>query len=312
MQNKSLQVYGARAKWLLVAALCLLAIAGCRGVDSDSGVDDGQGDLSLWITDAPAPDVEGLKITITGVQIQPTSGDPIEVVLDSPLEVDLLDLVNETEMRDEILDNYSLPVGDYDSIRLVLDETRIFLDVAGSSPGVTIPADAQDGLEVEFNVKVEDDTDLDLTIDFDVRKSLRKISDIAYELYPSLRIVRTERTGNLAGVVDEARISDSQCENGISDNEGNWVYVFSGGSANSQDIQGNDGDPLATGVVELDRSTGEYTFLIPFLPRGSYTAFFTCDGTLDDPELDNSIEMDFGNGETVEINDGETTDVSFR
>lgn len=311
MRQKSAQPDNKIIKRLLVTVLCLLAVAGCRGVDSDGGIADNAGDLSLWITDAPVQGVDRVDITITGVQIQPAEGDVIDITLDEPLRVDLLDLVDEPELREEILDDYSLPVGNYDSIRLVLDESRLVIEVAGSEFIPTIPADAQDGLQVPFNVNVEDDTDLDLTIDFDVRKSLRKISDTEYELQPSLRIVRTERTGNLTGSVAENRIRDPDCENGIDHNEGNYVYVFGGGSANFQDIQGNEGDPLATGVVDLNFSSGQYEFLIGFLPRGSYTAVFTCDGAIDDPELDNSINMIFSEAVDFEINAGETTLIAF-
>lgn len=302
----------------LVTAVCLMGMVGCGGSDSDDDdsngngiIGDGNGELSLWITDAPARDVDAVEITITGVAIKPSDGDAMEVILDQPLLVDLLDLVDETDMREEILDDHLLPVGEYDWIRLLLDETRLFIEVAGFQHLLVIPEEEVEGLQLPFNVAVDDDTDLDLTIDFDVRKSLRNLGDNNFELHPTLRIVRTEQTGTLSGTVSEDLIRDPACDDDlISDDEGNAVYVFSG-VANFQDLQGNQGDPLVTAPVELERTTGDFEFTAGFLPRGNYTVFFTCDGAVDDPEVDNSLGMQFSAALDADIVAGETTEIEF-
>ncbi|MGQ9424612.1 DUF4382 domain-containing protein [Gilvimarinus sp. F26214L] len=292
---------------ILLAALCLLVMVACRGVVS-SGDGGGDGNLSLWIADAPATGVDSVDITITGVSFQRADVDDLEVTLDRPLEVDLLDLIEEPDMREEILD-ISLPEGDYDSLTLLLDETRLFVDVEGDRHLMTIPDDEMDGLQVEFNVNVDNDTDLDLTIDFDARKSLRYRGDNAYELHPVLRIVRTERSGTLTGTVDESLIRDSDCENGVNHDEGNTVYIFSG-SAPFQDLRGDSGDPVSTALVQRETS-GQWEFTAPFLPRGRYNAVFTCDGSVDDPELDNEVSMLFSEVIEFDITAEESTTIDF-
>lgn len=291
-----------------LATASLIGLGGCdgTGVDERFGADDGN--LSLWITDAPVGDIDGLTITITGVVIEPVEGDPIEIIFEDPEQVDLLDLVFEPEMREQLLDDYPLPVGSYTALRLLLDESRLFLDSNGQHL-LTIPEEQKEGLQVEFNVDVEDDTDLDLTIDFDVRKSLRKIDENTFELHPSLRIVRTERTGTLAGVVDEELVLHPDCDDRLDFDEGNAVYVFPGAGANFQDLQDNAGDPLTTGTVEL--ISGTYEFVIGFLPQGNYTAIFTCDAEIDDPELDDELGMFFSEAVDFEIDAGEVTDIVF-
>ncbi|MCW8194044.1 DUF4382 domain-containing protein [Proteobacteria bacterium 005FR1] len=294
----------------ILATVSLIGVAGCdgTGVDERFGGDDGN--LSLWITDAPVQDVDSVIVTITGVVIEPVEGDPIEITFDTPEEVDLIDVIDDPDRREELLDDYPLPVGSYTSLRLVLDETRLYVDTNGRQEVLTIPEEEKAGLELEFNVDVEDDTELDLTIDFDVRKSLRRIDATTFELHPSLRIVRTERTGTLVGVVDEDLIvNNPRCNDRFDFREGNAVYVFSGAGTNPQDIQGNAGDPLATGIVELD--SGVWEFVVGFLPQGNYTAVFTCDAELDDPEIDDDLDMFFSTRIDVEIDPEQVTEIEF-
>lgn len=299
----------------LLCAYCLFALSACDGVDSDDDDDDGTGgetgEISLWITDAPVPEADRVEITIRGVAIIPQGGSEIEVLLDRPLTVDLLTIVDEDEMREEILDEYKLPEGRYTALRLLLDESRLFVEVDGAQHLMTIPEAEQEGLEVPFNVTVDDDTELDLTLDFDVRKSLRRVSEDQFELHPVLRVVRTERSGFLTGTVAEDLVRDSNCENGTDDRDGNAVYVFAGSGSNYQDLQGNSGDPVATAAVEYELSTRRYEYVLPFLERGSYTAVFTCHSARDDPDEDNSVNMIFSPPVDVEIEAEQIATVDF-
>jgi hypothetical protein len=297
-----------KLKPLLVGTLSLVGLAACDGTSVESRFGD-DGNFSLWITDAPVEDIDGVTITITGVVIEPAEGEPIEAVFDRPEEVDLLDVIGTLDRREQLLNNFSLPEGSYSALRLVLDETRLFLDSGGQRHELTIPAEEQDGLELQFNVQVDSTTDLDATIDFDVRKSLRKIDETTFELHPSLRIVRTEQTGTLEGVVEEDLILHPDCGDRFDFREGNAAYVFSGAGTNFQDIQDNSGDPLATGIVERDVVSGAFEFVVGFLPRGNYTAVFTCDAELDDPELDDELRMFFSDPINVEIGANAVTEI---
>lgn len=288
---------------------CMLGLTSCGGdsVEERFGED---GNLSVWITDAPVEDIDGVIITITGVTIEPAEGDPIEVVFDRPKEVDLLDVIKETDRRERLIDDYSLPLGSYKALRLVLDDTRLFLDSNGQRHSLVLPEEEQDGLRLDFNVEVDSDTDLDLTIDFDVRKSLRKIDDTNFELHPSLRVVLTERTGTLEGVVREDLISHPSCDERFDADQGNAVYIFGGNGAVFQDLQGNAGDPLATGIVERNISTDAFEFVIGFLPQGNYTAVFTCDAEIDNPELEDKL-LFFSDAVDVEVKASEVSDIVF-
>ncbi|MEX1031936.1 MAG: DUF4382 domain-containing protein [Cellvibrionaceae bacterium] len=304
-------------KTVFVISVCLFGILGCRGVDSDSDSNSGGelgddlGELTLWITDGPVDEADMVELSITGVQVKPVGADSIDVLLDSPLIVDLLDLGDEDNPREEIIDDHSFPVGDYEWIRLLLDEADVTIMIDGLQYPLTIPPDEQDGLQFEFNLTVEDDTDLDLTIDLDLRKSLRSLGGNQYELHPRLRIVNTEQTGTLNGTVAQSLVEDNDdCNNGAFNDEGNAVYVFAGGDAVFQDIRDNAQDPIATTTVEKNFDN-EYVFRVGFLPRGSYTAVFTCDGSIDDPETDNELIMLFSDHVNVSIQVGETTTIDF-
>lgn len=298
---------------ILVGVFFLLGMVGCRGVDSDGGIGDNRGEITLWITDGPVDEAQKVTLAITGFEIKPVGEPAIEVLRDELLVVDLLRLGDEDRPRERIIRDHSVPVGEYEWIRLLLDESRLSIELKadGQERDLTIPADKQEGLQLPFNVSIEDDTDLDLTIDLDLRKSLRDQGDNEFELHPSMRIVRTSETGTLTGTVARSLIEDPDCRNGALNNRGNAVYVFSGGDAAVQDIQGDPNDPVATTTVEIDAFTGEYEFRVGFLLRGNYTAAFTCDAAVDDPENPNAIGAVFSDPINAQIEAGSTTSITF-
>src|SRR5690606_37155932 len=119
-----------------------------------------------------------------------------------------------------------------------------------------------DGLRVFKDFTVDDGDRREMTIDLDLRRSLRKPegSEFAYRLVPSLRIVDDDRSGTITGRVADSRIS-SDCRPA--------VYVFAGRDAAADDIDGDGGDPFTSARVL--REAGEYVYTAAFLPAGDYS-----------------------------------------
>jgi RNA polymerase sigma factor (sigma-70 family) len=118
--------------------------------------------------------------------------------------------------------------------------------------------------------------------------------------------------GTITGTVDDALVMADSCNNALDTDAGNLVYVFeplTSGEA-PDDVDGTAPDPAATGQVAMDdQAAGAYTYSIPFLPTGSYTVAFTCQGLSEDPETDDDLE--FVGTQDVEVLDGQETVADF-
>ncbi|MGH1469961.1 MAG: DUF4382 domain-containing protein [Cellvibrionaceae bacterium] len=282
---------------LVVAVICLV---GCRGVDTKNRSGDDQGELTLSITDAPIDDADSVNITITGFKVKEVGNDTlIDIQLDNSETIDLLDYPGSES--EEILDEYSLPIGDYEAITLVLDDSLSTISIDGSEYELPIAVGSETGLTVDVNFTIEDDSDFDFTLDFDLRKSIVETTTdpllLTFELQPSLRIVRSDRGAHIVGTVTSSLVTQSSCDNnGTSNTIGNVIYVFDGGGADIQDYQGNDGDPITSAIVEKNANDG-YEYAVGFLEPGTYVLAFTCDGTVDDFSQDDFNSMVFSEGD---------------
>lgn len=297
---------------MIIASVALMA---CRGVDTKNRTGDDQGELTLNITDAAIDDADSVSITITGFEVREVgNATPIVIDLDNNETVDLLDYIGiESE---EILDEYSLPVGDYESITLVIDDPSTNISIDGSQYAVPLAAGAESGLTVAVNFTIEDDSDFDFTLDFDLRKSIiETTTDPAlptFELHPSLRIVRTDRAAHITGTVTSSLATQSACDNnGTANSKGNVVYVFEGSGADIQDYRGDSGDPITSAIVEKNSNQG-YDYTVSFLEPATYVLAFTCDGSIDNLTTDDFNSMVFSEGDfEIKLTSGEIETVNI-
>ncbi|MGI1678250.1 MAG: DUF4382 domain-containing protein [Cellvibrionaceae bacterium] len=280
--------------------IAVITLVGCRGVETKNRSGDAQGELTLNITDAPIDDADSVNITITGFKVKEVDNDTlIDIQLDNSETIDLLDYVGTDS--EEILDDYSLPVGEYEAITLVLDESLSNISIDGSQYEIPIAVGSEAGLSVDVKFTIEDDSDFDFTLDFDLRKSIVETTTDpllrTFELQPTLRVVRSDRAAHIVGTVTSNLATQSSCDNnGTSNSEGNVVYVFDGSGADIQDYQGNDGDPITSAIVEKNSNQG-YDYTVGFLEPGTYVLAFTCDGTIDDFDSDDFNSMVFSEGD---------------
>ncbi len=197
---------------LVVAGATLAIVLGGCGFGSETGV------LKLNLTDAPLvdADVTGVYITITGIEYN-RNGSWIEMAgFGDPQKYDLMELTNG---ESALLGQLVLPSGRYTQIRFKLDVADHDAGVP-SNPGsyveiggpeaeggqevpLFVPSGAQTGYKAvgEFDVPVNGE--VEVTVDFDVRKAVVLAGD-KYILKPTLRLVVNNQAGTITGTVTGA------------------------------------------------------------------------------------------------------------
>lgn len=204
---------------------------------------EGQGTIQFSITDAPIDDVKHVYVRIIKLEISKVGEAWIDIPLAVPNEIDLLSLQNGTTDALAALSN--LNAGEYKQVRLILDEKSpgsIVLD-SGTTHDLKIPSGSQTGLKLHSSFVIKDGETLDLTIDFDLRKSLtmtRQANTERYLLKPVLRLIEDNKSGIIKGYSLDADVvcayfkgvtkdDSSSCgraENSAIVKDGNYTIAF--------------------------------------------------------------------------------------
>jgi hypothetical protein len=107
----------------IISALLLLVSLSCT---TDSTTE--HGNLSLKLTDAPMPYNQFMEANVTIDKIEiGNSSDPnsFVIIMDSSTTYNMLDMINGIT---ESLANASIPVGDYDTIRLYMSSSEMVMN----------------------------------------------------------------------------------------------------------------------------------------------------------------------------------------
>ncbi len=275
----------------------IIATAFLSACGSGSSNNNDSGELTLGLTDGPVESASAVVITFTSVELKGAESKVIE--LDPPMSIDLLDYQGES--RTLLLENEQLTAGEYQWIRLAVDETSSYIEIDGQQHTMDIPSNAQTGLKLNNNFTIGAGSTSDFTIDFDLRKSVHQEGTGDYKLRPTLRIVDNINVNTISGTVSEALVTDIDCNNGDNNDTGNAVYLFEGSDASIQDLQGNANDPITTASVTYNFETEAYEYEIGYVPVGDYTITFTCDALLDTNDEDNSDSVSFSQSFPVTV-----------
>lgn len=193
---------------ILLSAIALVALifAGCEK-ENDKGT------LQLSITDAPidTSEIAGVYITITDIQYH-LSGNNFSSFEDfeGPKEFNLLDL---TRGATELLGNLEMDAGTYTQIRFILDASEYGMGTP-STPGcyvefkdgttepLFVPSGSQSGFKGVGAFMVPANGVVDVTADFDVRKSVvHSGTSGMLILKPTIRLVVDNQAGKIVGGV---------------------------------------------------------------------------------------------------------------
>ena len=266
---------------LLVTSAALLASCGGGGSSGGTGM------LNLGVTDSPTDDAQQVVIQFSGIEVKREGAAPqIFTLSPSPRQFDLLQYqAGRTAL---LLNNVMLDAGHYEWVRLIVDNTANVRDSYvvlkdGSECELRIPSGAESGLKLNRGFTIAADGSVALTIDFDLRQSLRappgqQGSGLdctqGYMLRPVLRLVDNANVGAIAGAVTfDGGTVPTNCMP--------KVYIYEG-AVTPDDVEDTtaampDIDPLAVVGVDIPPGAASGTYQAAFLPAGTYTTAFTCD-----------------------------------
>ena len=223
-------------QFLHLAALSTLVFVSCS--DNTSGDTDSEyGTLRVVLIDAPG-DFEAVYIDIQAVRIH-RSGDAGEGEsgwIDIPTEPVIVDLLQLTNGRFEVLGEIDLEPGRYSQLRLILgDNNEVVID--GETQALNTPSAQQSGLKLQINADIEGGEMYTLLLDFDASRSIVRAGNSGrYNLRPVISTARLEQSGAIEGSIEPAGIEP-------------WVYAIADGDTLAGTRAEANGDFLMIGLL---------------------------------------------------------------
>ena len=184
-------------------------ISGCN--KSEISTNGGPGRLTVKITDDPfnISTVESATVTITKIEIRKAGandGDPFIELLTDPVTIDLFQLRN--GITEELVD-LEVPQGDYDLVRLYVDDANLKIKEIAEPFRMKVPSGEQTGIKVfiEPGIHVEGGISAELLLDFDLSKSFvmrGKMAHNGFIFKPCIRAANISSAGRIEGYVKDA------------------------------------------------------------------------------------------------------------
>ena len=245
--------------------LCALAFAAC----SDSS-GTGTGMLAVRLTDAPFPfsDVASVDVYVVRVDAKAASTTDAEATDENNRDgwttiatpnalINLLDLGDGKTMN---LGATTLPTGNYQSFRLVLDTDKSSITLKdGTKPEIKFPSAGQSGIKVILDNPIQlTENGSVMTLDFDIGRSFVARGNDAkngFIFKPVIHDVAEDITGSVTGSVNANSATGPAVPNAT-------VEVLTAGSLIT------DADP--THVVRTTSTDASGNFRIAFLLPGTY------------------------------------------
>ena len=269
----------------------------------------GDGGVVINLTDAPVDDATAVTVRVTGVELQRSDGGTEFLDIDDRA-INLLALT--AGASTQLVSRDDIGEGSFSGVRLLIDADAGELDstidlIDGGQRALQLSGG---DLLARRNFTVNEEEATTLTIDFDLRRSLRApTGEGDYLLVPTLRLVQDDQVGRIAGTVAAGLATADGCDaEGATAGLGNVVYVFAG-NVTPDDVNGISPEPLTSARAVLNADTGNYDYTAAFLPAGSYTVAFTCQAERDQPTVDDAI--DFSAPQPATVTAGQTVTVDF-
>ncbi len=300
-------------KKLLAITLCVY-LAAC-GTDSSSGKhsDNGYGGkptpgvtvttsngstsnragFSLRLTDAPIDSLARVVLQFTAVEMKRKKGGWTKYTLPTPQAIDLLALHGLTTA--DLLVNMAIEPDEYKQIRFIVDGTPManYVELkTGGTVELDVPNGTTTGIKIKKKFTIPDDRLVNLTVDFDLRKSIKKPGASGkYKLKAKMRLLVDDHVGFIRGSVNPTLLLDPACSDMDADTH-NAIYVYAGHNAATDDINElstTNNEPVTTTTIKYDIASGLYIYEAAFLPQDDYTIAFTCNADVEDLEADDNL-----------------------
>jgi len=225
-------------------------ISGCGG-SSDSDTSVSTGTAIMNITDAPVDDknVLGVYVAFDEVHYKPASSEWVVEELNETRVINLLDL---QDGNSTLISQTELPTGRINQVRFVINEAETFIELKNEDDNVslTVPSGEE---KVVGGFVVPAGGDVNITADFDVRKSL-VLHNGVYSLKPTIKIVDNSQVGEVSGTVDN-----------IDENTTVIIYAYANETWDETQESANN---FANAATSSDATDGNYT--LAWLAAGTY------------------------------------------
>lgn len=195
---------------LLLTAALLLAAGACNEINRG----DEQGRVILKVTDAPfdISNIESALVTITRIELKKagdgiSDGNPFITMSEDTITIDLIDLRN--GITETLLD-MEIPTGQYDMIRLYVDEAGLKLKDSEEIHRLKVPGGSQTGIKVLLRpaLEVSEGNLSEILVDIDLSRSfiLRGNPDHnnGFIFKPVIRAANMAKAGCVRGTVSDA------------------------------------------------------------------------------------------------------------
>jgi hypothetical protein len=293
-------------------------VAMLAGVAAGCGGEGGSSTLNLSITDAPVTGATKVWLQFTGVEIKPAQGPAQSFEFAPASGFDMLTLQGGNAAT--LLDDVSVPAGEYEWVRLIIDPApgSSYVVDANGQHALRIPSGQQTGLKLVRGFTMPAGGRGDFTIDFMLDKSIIAPPGQSpdYLMKPVLRMTNNVEVGTLAGSFNPATLSGIPACAG----KAPQVYLYQGAGVTPDDIYNpTDGssdtaplvDPLVTSTATMGTG-GAYSYRIGFVQAGTYTVAFTCND--DNPLVDENTTTPLSfvvYPQAVTVSVGQTTTANF-
>ena len=246
-----------------------------------SGSSEVNGTLSLSLTDAPLVDednVTGVYISITGIEYHTQGG--WKTMGDFNTSINPINLLQWQDGKSISLGDFQLPAGKYTQMRFMLDaaeenekpksNTGCFIGFDNdTNQTLYVPSGSQTGYKAIGNYDVPVNGEVNMTADFDVRKSIVKSGDGSYyKLKPTIKLVVTNEAGSIKGTVSNLEINSTYVV---------YAYEYENATSTWDEDETNDPDPSDAADIRFQNATSSTIVK----DGGAYTLAFLAAGTYD-------------------------------
>lgn len=314
-----------RSFLLLLASVSLI---GCGSSNSTPSSSNSTSDVSIRFSDAPVENLSSVTITVDqiifnregeDIIVDTFTSDELGIEDAETFEIDLLEVQGNDNRL--VLDSVSLPVGEYQNLRIVVLDEDInlsYVDEIDSSmrKEIKVPSD-----QLKLGAfEVGDRSSQTFVIEFGLRQAMTyNPGPDRYILKPrGVRIVRLENASTISGTVDLAELHTMDgCSDKADSTIDNVAYLYAGHELDVallsdvfvREFEGAepgdfdpdvDEDRIAPAVAtSIDGDTGDYLF--SYLKPGDYTLAISCKAGGDDPVIYDEIAIPLPENTLLEV-----------
>lgn len=201
---------------MMAALVTIFAIAACNE-ENTPNLSSNTGRLNIELTDAPINIdlVQEANVTITRVEarraLDSAEADSTSPFIELSSETETYNLLELRNGVTETLVDMEVPAGQYDLIRLYVDEASLALN-NGESYSVKVPSGKQTGIKIfiEPDLQVQGGLTSNLLLDIDISKSFIMKGNMntpagikGFNFKPVIRAVNKTTAGRLEGMVSD-------------------------------------------------------------------------------------------------------------